>query len=192
LLSNKLILFVSMKQSILPILAVVLAFTACKSDEGGYLPTSAKPAETTTSPATQTSNNVNLNKPSQISTSVVPVSTAAPATTTVTTVTPRSGKGLNPPTDNPGHRGDIAVGAPLTSPVQSTAVQQPGTTVKPSATVTQSTPAGMNPPHGQPGHRCDISVGAPLNSKPTVQPAQPVQSAPAVETATKDSSAGGN
>ncbi len=86
--------------------------------------------------------------------------------------------GMNPPHGQPGHRCDIAVGAPLNSkPAQKT---QPQTTQvvnsKPAekpvmkinsnttstTVVGSSTPPGMNPPHGQEGHRCDIAVGAPL------------------------------
>ncbi|MDG3581548.1 MULTISPECIES: hypothetical protein [Galbibacter] len=55
--------------------------------------------------------------------------------------------GLNPAHGQPGHRCDIAVGAPLTSP-------QGGAMLNTSAT--------LNPAHGQPGHRCDVAVGAPL------------------------------
>jgi len=83
-------------------------------------------------------------------------------------------KGLNPAHGQPGHRCDIAVGAPLnsapTQQVQASAAPQ-GQTVQvnqPVVTTTTTTPAkvakGMNPAHGQPGHRCDIPVGAPLNS----------------------------
>lgn len=79
---------------------------------------------------------------------------------------------LNPAHGQPGHRCDIAVGAPLNSPPGSsvskpqvvTTQQQPTQTVTTNAS--QQTAPGMNPPHGQPGHRCDIAVGAPLNSKP--------------------------
>ncbi len=91
--------------------------------------------------------------------------------------------GMNPEHGKPGHRCDIAVGAPLNS----AASQQPAgaTSITPTITntsdisaknatiVTSSKPAaaGMNPEHGKPGHRCDIAVGAPLNSSPaTVQP----------------------
>jgi hypothetical protein len=81
---------------------------------------------------------------------------------------------LNPAHGQPGHRCDIAVGAPLdskplptnTAPAQApVAITQagPATTVQP---VVQKVAPGMNPPHGQPNHRCDIAVGAPLNSKP--------------------------
>lgn len=84
-------------------------------------------------------------------------------------------KGLNPAHGQPGHRCDIAVGAPLNSaPPQGQVVATPGQTVqvnpnqKQVVTTTTAAPVkvakGMNPPHGQPGHRCDIPVGAPLNS----------------------------
>ena len=93
--------------------------------------------------------------------------------------------GMNPPHGQPGHRCDIAVGAPLNSPVAKPASK--GTTTMPPATITSiptatttttnpSTPAilntettatapGMNPPHGQEGHVCSIAVGAPLPKK---------------------------
>jgi hypothetical protein len=83
---------------------------------------------------------------------------------------------LNPQHGQPGHRCDIAVGAPLNSPAGNNAVQQPAITtsippantppisVTPQASGTAS--GNLNPQHGQPGHRCDIAVGAPLNSKP--------------------------
>ena len=82
---------------------------------------------------------------------------------------------LNPAHGQPGHRCEIAVGAPLNSaaaPLKTTtaAATKP---VKPAAAV-ETNPAvanpptvtaeGMNPPHGQTNHRCDIAVGAPLPS----------------------------
>lgn len=84
---------------------------------------------------------------------------------------------LNPAHGQPGHRCDIAVGAPLNSNQTTTANQNIGqaqnnvntqnTQVTPQMTTTVAkTTKGMNPPHGQPGHRCDIAVGQPLNSKP--------------------------
>lgn len=80
--------------------------------------------------------------------------------------------GMNPPHGQPGHRCDIAVGAPLNSKPAAPATTT-GTTVsaQPQVTMTEvptkvKTLPGMNPPHGEPGHRCDIAVGAPLNSKP--------------------------
>ncbi len=101
--------------------------------------------------------------------------------------------GLNPAHGQPGHRCEIAVGAPLSSAPaaapQAQATPQPITvkqnapTIIPSEVKAVPTAAGMNPPHGQPGHRCEIAVGAPLNSKPAApatpaakaQPVQPVQ-----------------
>lgn len=80
-------------------------------------------------------------------------------------------KGMNPAHGQPNHRCDIAVGAPLNSPVvpakSNPAVQQqntavPATIATPNTAVITPTPEGMNPPHGQDKHRCDIAVGAPL------------------------------
>jgi hypothetical protein len=121
-------------------------------------------------------------------------SAAAAPTITSTTPTPAASSGPNPAHGQPGHRCDIAVGAPLnskpttttttapaanTTPLNITPVNSAGsktaanpipvTPVLPAGN-TQSpvaTAPGMNPAHGQPGHRCDIAVGAPLNSKPT-------------------------
>lgn len=95
---------------------------------------------------------------------------------------------LNPAHGQPGHRCDIAEGAPLDSkplPTNTTPLQTPvattqalpvTTTVQP---VAQKEAQGMNPPHGQPNHRCDIAVGAPLDSKPAAKTVAKTQ-APAV------------
>jgi hypothetical protein len=84
---------------------------------------------------------------------------------------------MNPPHGQPGHRCDIAVGAPLNSkPTQPTA-----TTATTNQAIQKVAP-GMNPPHGEPGHRCDIAVGAPLDSKPVV-----VQGIPSKEMVTSSS-----
>nr|WP_294932867.1 hypothetical protein [uncultured Flavobacterium sp.] len=101
-------------------------------------------------------------------------------------------KGLNPAHGQPGHRCDIAVGAPLNSaPTKGQATNtQPAQTVqvKPNqqnvVTTTTTTAApvkvakGMNPSHGQPGHRCDIPVGSPLNSPVAKTTATTTTSAP--------------
>jgi hypothetical protein len=95
---------------------------------------------------------------------------------------PVSAKNLNPAHGQPGHRCDIAVGAPLNSkPAAATTAQkttQPITTVTPTTTTAAAVAPGTNPAHGQPGHRCDIGVGQPLNSKPAV-------TTPAVDTVIK-------
>jgi hypothetical protein len=76
--------------------------------------------------------------------------------------------GMNPPHGQPGHRCDIAVGAPLNSVPAKTSGNTSQATTAQAVTTTApiKTAPGMNPPHGQPGHRCDIAVGAPLNSAP--------------------------
>lgn len=89
-----------------------------------------------------------------------------------------AGVTLNPQHGQPGHRCDIAVGAPLNTPAINSSIQPTITptitpTVTPSATPSNTEPqkvvpllntatANLNPQHGQPGHRCDIAVGAPL------------------------------
>jgi len=81
---------------------------------------------------------------------------------------------LNPEHGQPGHRCELAVGAPLNSSAVQPAATITPTTVNASAAPKAviaptkiATSSALNPEHGQPGHRCDISVGAPLNSKPS-------------------------
>jgi hypothetical protein len=77
--------------------------------------------------------------------------------------------GTNPEHGKPGHRCDLAVGAPLPVGVQSAASSplqaSPQISVNPTA-APASTPGSpaINPAHGEPGHRCDIAVGAPLTA----------------------------
>jgi len=131
-------------------------------------PLNSKPSADYTPPAVTTTT-----KPATTTSPVSITPTAPAANTATTTVAP----GMNPAHGQPGHRCDIAVGAPLNSkPAATTPVTtQPGTVLpQPTPVVTPAAPAsasttvapGMNPAHGQPGHRCDIAVGAPLNSAP--------------------------
>lgn len=80
---------------------------------------------------------------------------------------------MNPAHGQPGHRCDIAVGAPLNSAPAKPATTTTTQTVTPAPATATKTAPGMNPPHGQPGHRCDIAVGAPLNSAPAKPAATP-------------------
>ncbi|MEO7306558.1 MAG: hypothetical protein ABIR78_11195 [Ferruginibacter sp.] len=172
-------------------LITVAAFVSCAgNDNNDYIDKSIIPTaseKTTTQAAavnTTTANTIPANTP------VIPgASTASynpqqanlvnavPQTTAATTTAP----GMNPPHGQPGHRCDIAVGAPLNSkpapvtaqPVALNTAQQQAVTMTPVPTQTKTAP-GMNPPHGEPNHRCDIAVGAPLNSKPAPTNAQPV------------------
>jgi hypothetical protein len=106
------------------------------------------------------------------------VQTTVPQNVVSTSAAP----GMNPAHGQPGHRCDIAVGAPLNSAPAKPATPTVQTTpaiATPTATAAKTkTAPGMNPPHGEPGHRCDIAVGAPLNSppaaKPEIKPAAPV------------------
>lgn len=116
--------------------------------------------------------------------------TTAPAVQTPVATNPNTvlsaNEGINPAHGQPGHRCDIAVGAPLNSAPSKgqTTTAQPVQTVQVNpnqqnvVTTTTAAPVkvakGMNPSHGQPGHRCDIPVGAPLNSPV----AKPVAAAP--------------
>ena len=89
----------------------------------------------------------------------------------------KAGVALNPQHGQPGHRCDIAVGAPLNAPATSIQPTVSATTAPVTTTTNidtkkvlpevNSSSTALNPKHGEPGHRCDIAVGAPLNSKPT-------------------------
>ncbi|HEX4957293.1 MAG TPA: hypothetical protein VFV46_03890 [Lacibacter sp.] len=98
--------------------------------------------------------------------STIPVQSDKPATTQTPTNT-TGNVALNPAHGQPGHRCDIAVGAPLNSapaPATQTAPAQSPPMVMPAQPAPAAASAGgaLNPAHGQPGHRCDIAVGAPL------------------------------
>lgn len=73
---------------------------------------------------------------------------------------------LNPAHGQPGHRCDIAVGAPLNSapaaaPVSGVAPSGP-TLNRPTIGARANGTARLNPPHGQLGHDCGTEVGKPL------------------------------
>ena len=153
----------------------------------------SKNAVTTTVPNAVTDSSVQV----QNVTPVVPTTTTVPAPTTAPApqinTTSSNTAGLNPAHGQPGHRCDIAVGAPLNSPASKpTAISTTTNNTQPVVTATTPAPVktapGMNPPHGQPGHRCDISVGAPLNSAP-VKPATATKPAAAGSVATDAMSA---
>jgi len=76
-----------------------------------------------------------------------------------------AGVALNPQHGQPGHRCDIAVGAPLNSAPNTANIQvaPPPTTATVPATTANTANLKLNPKHGEPGHRCDIAVGAPLD-----------------------------
>jgi hypothetical protein len=142
-------------------------------------PTTTTPGTTTattpTAPGTDDSRISSPSVPGQQVTNKT-VTNGIPITINPQTTATTVASGLNPEHGKPGHRCDIAVGAPLNSPKQATPAINTNTTptMAPSIVNTspqinttpakQTVPAGMNPAHGEPGHRCDIAVGAPLNS----------------------------
>ncbi len=160
---------------LLSLLSITLVLGACKKD--------LEPQEASATPVAATTADVDANAAAAAAAMTpagTPMNAPAPAPTQATSTAP----GMNPAHGQPGHRCDIAVGAPLNSPakmasqpamtinpnqggqaVKMTPTQAPAMLQPPAATT--ATAPGMNPAHGQPGHRCDIAVGAPLNSKPT-------------------------
>ena len=166
--------------------AISLVFAACNtgSEKTENLETSAAMPETETSlpqepPATiQVSDDTSQVQVQSQPIQIEPMS-APPAGA-------KTAAGMNPPHGEPGHRCDIAVGAPLNS-APGTATGQPVQMQQSPAPAASSpvfnapshpiqsapqpaaapaggsaTAAGMNPPHGEPGHDCTIPVGAPL------------------------------
>lgn len=162
-----------MKHLFLSIICGALVFSGCNPGSGDENKTAGKDTTVKTITAPVTSPNVVTN-PAPI---VTPTATPkAPATNVVAA-------GMNPEHGKPGHRCDIAVGAPLNTPAanptivssntNTSNINPPAPTINTTPVVQQpanSTPTavapGMNPQHGQPGHRCDIPVGSPLSTKP--------------------------
>lgn len=152
-----------MMKKIVPCAIVVLSLIACNSNQPDQDPSiRVAPSTTQTDSLGQQTTTAN---PAivPVQPSVVPnqpVQTAPAATAPVTTA------GLNPAHGQPNHRCDIAVGAPLSSPVQTsqpTQSIQPVQATKPSAIPVGGSTARLNPAHGEPGHDCKIPVGQPLN-----------------------------
>ncbi len=85
---------------------------------------------------------------------------------TTNTISASGDLAINPAHGQPGHRCDIAVGAPLNGTAENSNTKT--TPQKIDLNNMNTTPAptsgggNLNPAHGQPGHRCDIKVGDPL------------------------------
>ena len=161
------------KVILIPALLVAVVMMSCNATDSPETDSSIVPAKDT---STITTGNaiVDSAQLAQFANTVNPT-TAAPATTqpvaTATAVKTTGSSAPNPAHGQPGHRCDIAVGAPLNSPAGNTA--QPGvqqTVTAPPSVAAPSTPTAistdpnvkLNPAHGQPGHDCSIAVGAPL------------------------------
>lgn len=162
-----------MKKIIL-LVAVAVSIMSCAS-KSSETDKSIMPAEAAT-PAVLNNSIADTMKAQQIvvnpAGSSQPVITSAPVSTTIPVVNSKGGSGPNPAHGQPGHRCDIAVGAPLNSPATNTAKPAaqtistaPTTVAAPAAVaapVNTDPNAKLNPAHGQPGHDCSIAVGAPL------------------------------
>lgn len=130
---------------IISLLTIALLAVACNSNEGEgnvEMNTVAPPPQAATAPVA----NDTANK--------APAPTSAPIA-------------LNPAHGLPGHRCDIAVGAPLNSAPNTAPASIQMNPAPQNVPMMQSAPnAGgkvlINPPHGQPGHDCSVEVGKPL------------------------------
>lgn len=103
-------------------------------------------------------------------------STSAPVVTSTSAPVTQTAPGMNPPHGQPGHKCELAVGAPLNSKPTTTSVTPPpiktemtsaqpaSTPVQVAAPVTNAAGKRLNPAHGQPGHDCSIAVGQPLKN----------------------------
>ena len=149
------------------LLATVL-FTACNSGSGTKKSNAATTPASLPGVTTTPANNASA-----------PVITA-PSTNAATTGT--TAAGTNPPHGQPGHRCDLAVGAPLNgaaAPSVTIPGNKPANNItiqpQPANTTTMPMPTNtsgggvrngvkLNPPHGQPGHDCSVQVGQPLKS----------------------------
>jgi hypothetical protein len=155
----------------------ILIVVSCGENEGGGARVETAKIPQVSVPSTPSNN------------PVLPGNNAAPAAPII------PGGKLNPAHGQPGHRCDIAVGAPLPATTAApvlhnpaiTPVQNSSTTINPTTAV-QPQPAaattvakGINPPHGQPGHRCDIAVGQPLTSAPAKPTTTTTTPAPVVK-----------
>jgi hypothetical protein len=93
------------------------------------------------------------------------VTTTQPATMPTINAQPaaKTAAGLNPPHGEPGHRCEIAVGAPLnSSPTSAAPVPAPFNNSPAQLPNANTGNAKLNPAHGQPGHDCAVPVGQPL------------------------------
>ncbi len=107
----------------------------------------------------------NLSAHAQLSAGANGVNTTAPVNQTQDNAKQSAEKPtLNPQHGQPGHRCDLAVGAPLPVNGETKQVATTNQTPAPSAKPNDANPVLVNPEHGQPGHRCDLQVGAPLNT----------------------------
>lgn len=164
------------KITAIPTLLLALAFASCGGADSPEADSSITPTSTDTAQAVSGTTTPDSAQVAQFANSVTPGSQnvgATPGKISTGALPKSSGSSAsNPAHGQPGHRCDIAVGAPLNSPANAPAQPSvtPSITTAPASKITAppTTPlstdpnAKLNPAHGQPGHDCSIAVGAPL------------------------------
>ena len=179
------------------LMVATIAFAACGNPPANNDVSASQPVNMPQSGPAQTqsatpSNIVQMNQPATVN-----PQTAQPQGAVIQTqpqailpqtqpqqTTAKAGGALNPEHGKPGHRCDISVGSPLSSPVAANPQQQqqpkaitnnspaqPQMQMGPQITPIQPAPSALpsaakgrvNPAHGAPGHDCAKPVGAPLN-----------------------------
>lgn len=178
-----------MKKILTSALLISMIVVSCKKEETAPTETSNKEVSVFSDSFSGPTDTVPPPPPSEVQ-NIQPM----PGQTATTTAQPvATAKGMNPAHGQPGHRCDIAVGAPLNSPAgkgsptqaapitktttissngaQNGVVSSNGATITTTNNASQTTVSpvvtapGMNPPHGQEGHDCAVAVGAPLPKK---------------------------
>lgn len=156
-----------MKKRLIPIIVISCILFSCNNANDSKDTVSIASSDSSSGTGTQqVQSSMQVESTANSGTFIAPDLSPSVSSSSATTAS-----GMNPPHGEPGHRCDIAVGAPLNSP----APKMPGsnndiqasTQSNPQAPLTASevktaTAPGMNPPHGEPGHDCAIPVGAPL------------------------------
>ncbi|MCW3075267.1 MAG: hypothetical protein JWP69_2336 [Flaviaesturariibacter sp.] len=145
-------------------------FVSCNSDDRSATETTTTidsstlntPLDTVSTPAVNDTSTTTSQPTTKVIQSTPPVVVAAPNLAPSSKAT----GALNPAHGQPGHRCDIAVGAPLNSapakaPVSGVIPTNPTLNQTTTAAPANGT-ARLNPPHGQPGHDCGTEVGKPL------------------------------
>ncbi|MGZ5285927.1 MAG: hypothetical protein ACXWB9_02025 [Flavisolibacter sp.] len=151
-----------MKKLVPGILALTIFFVSCENKAGNQAP---PPSVNLQAPAP-----VQQQQPQQLP-QAQPAQQQPVNITQVQQSQPANGSvALNPKHGQPGHRCDIAEGAPLNSAANPQPVIQtqlnPGVPASQPAAVkpVNSGAVRLNPAHGQPGHDCAIEVGKPLRN----------------------------
>ena len=172
-----------MKYAFYPACFLVMVLAACENSGGGIRREQSQkpltiPSLNSNSGATPTS----AQGPVPVTQTPIKLNSASPSAPVVASnpSAPVIGSKINPAHGQPGHRCDVAVGAPIpaTAPVLSTSAIKPAANnaaatttpaITPATTASTAPASGLNPAHGKPGHRCDIAVGQPLNSPPAAK-----------------------